>query len=40
MELALKGSDHGGKRAFVSGDRCLECHEDEEDDIGDFIVTG
>jgi len=40
MEWALKGSDHGGKRAFVSGDRCFECHEDEEVDIGDLIVTG
>ena len=40
MEWMLKGSDHGGKRAFVSGDRCFECHEDEEVDIGDLIVTG
>jgi cytochrome c-type protein NapC len=40
MEWALKGSDHGGKRAFVSGDRCFECHEEEEEDIGDLIVTG
>jgi len=40
MEWILKGSDHGGKRAFVSGDRCFECHEDEEIDIGDLIVTG
>jgi len=40
MEWMLKGSDHGGKRAFVSGDRCLECHEDEEVDIGDLIVSG
>ncbi|MFA9421160.1 MAG: NapC/NirT family cytochrome c [Gammaproteobacteria bacterium] len=40
MEWSLKGSDHGGKRAFVSGDRCFECHEDEEEDIGDIIVTG
>ncbi len=40
MEWALKGSDHGGKRAFVTGDRCFECHEDEEVDIGDLIVTG
>jgi cytochrome c-type protein NapC len=40
MEWNLKGSDHGGKRAFVSGDRCFECHEDEEEDIGDLIVTG
>ena len=40
MEWVLKGSDHGGKRAFVKGDRCLECHEDEEVDIGDLIVVG
>ena len=41
MEWALKGSDHGGKRAFTKGgDRCFECHEDEEVDIGDLIVTG
>jgi cytochrome c-type protein NapC len=40
MEWTLKGSDHGGKRAFVTGDRCFECHEDEEVDIGDLIVSG
>ena len=40
MEWILKGSDHGGKRAFTSGDRCFECHEDEEVDIGDLIVSG
>jgi len=40
MEWALKGSDHGGKRAFVTGDRCFDCHEDEEVDIGDLIISG
>jgi len=40
MEWVLKGSDHGGKRAFVTGDRCFDCHEDEEVDIGDLIVSG
>jgi len=40
MEWVLKGSDHGGKRAFVQGDRCFDCHEDEEVDIGDLIVVG
>jgi nitrate/TMAO reductase-like tetraheme cytochrome c subunit len=40
MEWVMKGSDHGGKRAFTKGDRCFECHEDEEVDIGDLIVTG
>ena len=40
MEWILKGSDHGGKRAFTKGDRCFDCHEDEEVDIGDLIVSG
>jgi len=40
MEWNLKGSDHGGKRAFVTGDRCFDCHEDEEVDIGDLIISG
>lgn len=40
LEWVLKGSDHGGKRAFTSGDRCLECHQDEEADIGEKIVSG
>ncbi len=40
MEWVMKGSDHGGKRAVATGDRCFDCHEDEEVDIGDIIVTG
>ena len=40
MEWILKGSDHGGKRAFTKGDRCTECHEEEEVDIGDLIISG
>ena len=40
LEWVLKGSDHGGKRAFTKGDRCFECHEDEESDIGELIVSG
>jgi len=40
IEWILKGSDHGGKRAFNNGDRCFDCHEEEEVDIGDLIVTG
>ena len=40
MEWVLKGSDHGGKRAFLTGDRCYDCHEEEEVDIGDLIVSG
>ena len=40
MEWVMKGSDHGGKRAVATGDRCYECHEDEEVDIGDIVVIG
>jgi len=40
MEWTLKGSDHGGKRAFVTGDRCYDCHAEEEVDIGDKVVFG
>ena len=40
MEWVLKGSDHGGKRAFMTGDRCFDCHEDEEVDIGQKIISG
>ncbi len=40
MEWVMKGSDHGGKRAVATGDRCFDCHEDEEVDIGDVIVIG
>lgn len=40
MEWILTGSDHGGKRAFTKGDRCTDCHEDEEVDIGNLIVSG
>ena len=40
MEWILTGSDHGGKRPFLKGDRCFGCHEDEEVDIGDLIVSG
>lgn len=40
MEWVMKGSDHGGKRAFMTGDRCFDCHEEEEVDIGEAIVTG
>ena len=40
MEWVMKGSDHGGKRAVATGDRCFECHEDEEVDIGDLIISG
>lgn len=40
MEWILKGSDHSGKRSFTKGDRCFDCHEDEEGDIGDLIMSG
>jgi cytochrome c-type protein NapC len=40
MEWILKGSDHSGKRAIIQGDRCFDCHEDEEVDIGDLIMSG
>ena len=40
MEWVMKGSDHGGKRAFMTGDRCFDCHEDEEVDIGEVIASG
>lgn len=40
MEWVMKGSDHGGKRAVQTGDRCFDCHEEEEVDIGAAIVSG
>jgi len=40
MEWTLKGSDHSGKRSFTKGDRCFDCHEEEETDIGDLIMSG
>jgi cytochrome c-type protein NapC len=40
MEWILKGSDHSGKRSFTKGDRCVECHEEEEVDIGELIMSG
>lgn len=41
MEWVLKGSDHGGARAVTKiGDRCAECHEGEQADMGARIVGG
>ena len=40
MEWVMKGSDHGGKRAIMTGDRCFDCHEEEEVDIGEKIISG
>ncbi|WP_373295355.1 ethylbenzene dehydrogenase-related protein [Thalassotalea profundi] len=39
MEWIL-GRNHGGKRAFTKGDRCIACHGDEITDIGQAIVSG
>lgn len=36
----ILGRNHGGKRAFTKGDRCIECHAEEIADIGNLIVTG
>lgn len=36
----ILGRNHGGKRAFTKGDRCLECHSEEIADIGNNIVSG
>jgi len=41
LEWVLNGRDHGGARAVRrAGDRCTECHEGEQDDMGKKIVTG
>ncbi len=39
MEWIL-GRKHGGKRAFTKGDRCVECHGEETETIGQLIVSG
>ena len=36
----IHGRKHGGKRAFVKGDRCTECHDAELAEIGQNIVSG
>lgn len=36
----ILGRNHGGKRAFTKGDRCIDCHGKEIADIGHKIVTG
>ena len=36
----ILGRNHGGKRAFTKGDRCIECHGEEIADIGNNIVSG
>lgn len=39
MEWIL-GKNHSGKRAFKSGDRCVDCHEEETADIGELVASG
>lgn len=39
MEWIL-GKRHGGKNAFKSGDRCVDCHDEEMDVVGENVVTG
>ncbi|MGB2740475.1 MAG: ethylbenzene dehydrogenase-related protein [Cognaticolwellia sp.] len=36
----ILGRNHGGKRAFTKGDRCIECHGKEVADIGKNISSG
>lgn len=36
----ILGRNHGGKRAFTKGDRCIDCHGKEIADIGQKIVSG
>lgn len=40
MEWVLRGSDHGGARAFKVGDRCTVCHDKEAAEMGRKIVSG
>lgn len=39
-ERTLTPSDHEGAEKFRSGKDCLECHEDEEVDMGNTLVSG
>ena len=41
MEWVLNGRMHGGARVYTrAGDRCTDCHEGEEADMGTKMVTG
>ena len=40
FEWIQTGKDHGGARAFKTGDRCAFCHIEELKDMGAKIVTG
>jgi nitrate/TMAO reductase-like tetraheme cytochrome c subunit len=39
MDWSLS-KNHSGKRAFNSGDRCFDCHDEETIDMGALIVSG
>jgi nitrate/TMAO reductase-like tetraheme cytochrome c subunit len=39
MEWVL-GKNHSGKRAFKTGDRCFDCHDEEIVDIGELVASG
>ncbi|MFN2339595.1 MAG: ethylbenzene dehydrogenase-related protein, partial [Gammaproteobacteria bacterium] len=41
MEWVLNGRTHGGARVYTkAGDRCLDCHDGEQADMGTKMVTG
>lgn len=41
MEWVLTGSQHGGARVYKkAGDRCFDCHEGEQESMGNKMVTG
>ncbi len=40
LEWILNGSEHAGKPDFTTGNRCFDCHEGEEVDFGEKIVSG
>jgi len=40
LEWVLTDSDHDGRDAVIEGERCFDCHEEQEADIGDLIVSG
>lgn len=39
-EWILTKADHGGAKNFRKGKSCRECHQDEEKDMGNLIVSG
>lgn len=41
MEWVLNGRHHGGARVYTkAGDRCTDCHEGEQADMGTLMVSG